>query len=141
MSFLGIQWCLIQFGNLLFNWSVRVDYLDKDSHRTLGSTLGEIFSLNLTNLIILIALSMFVVSFIFLLVLIERSYRKWSGFVRVGIEIFIMVICLVASMYFLDQTKLLLNSEKAYVLTGLFVLYFVYVIWRSLRLLKWKIAV
>lgn len=140
-SFLGIQWCLIQFGNLLFNWSVRVDYLDKDSHRTLGSTLGEIFSLNLTNLLILIALSMFVVSFIFLLVLIERSYRKWSGFIRVGIEIFIMVICLVASMYFLDQTKLLLNSEKAYVLTGLFVLYFVYVIWRSLRLLKWKIAV
>ncbi len=77
----------------------------------------------------------------FLLVLIERSYRKWSGFIRVGVEIFIIVICSVSSIYFLEQTKLLLNSEKAYVLTGLFVLYFAYVIWRSLRLLKWKIAV
>ncbi|WP_214769313.1 hypothetical protein [Exiguobacterium sp. s39] len=141
MSFLGIQWCLIQIGNRLFRWVVREDYMDKNSLRTVGSTLGELFSLNLTNLIIILAVSLFIVSFMFLLVLIERSYRKWSGFIRVGIEIFIMVICLVASMYFLDQTKLLLDSEKAYVLTGLFVLYFVYVIWRSLRLLKWKIAV
>lgn len=141
MSFLGIQRCLIQIGNRLFRWVVREDYMDKNSLRTVGSTLGELFSLNLTNLIIILAVSLFIVSFMFLLVLIERSYRKWSGFIRVGIEIFIMVICLVASMYFLDQTKLLLDSEKAYVLTGLFVLYFVYVIWRSLRLLKWKIAV
>ncbi|WP_149427085.1 hypothetical protein [Exiguobacterium acetylicum] len=141
MSFLGIQWCLIQLGNLLFQGVVREDYIDKDILRTVGSTLGELFSLNLTNLFVILALSLFIVSFMFLLVLIERSYRKWSGFIRVGVEIFIMVICSVSSIYFLEQTKLLLNSEKAYVLMGLFVIYFVYVIWRSLRLLKWKIAV
>lgn len=141
MSFLGIQWCLIQIGNLLFNWSVRVDYLDKDSHRTLGSTLGELFSLNLTNLLIIIELSMFVVSFMFLLVLIERSYRKWSGILRMGTEMIVLIIYTMTSMYFLEQTKLLLNTEKMLVFTGLFVLYFAYVIWRSLRLLKWKIAV
>ncbi|HBQ77665.1 MAG TPA: hypothetical protein DD663_12690 [Exiguobacterium sp.] len=140
-SFLGIQWCLIQFGNLLFNWSVRVDYLDKDSHRTLGSTLGELFSLNLTNLFVILSISMFIVSFIFLLVLIERSYRKWTGLLRMGVEIFIVVIFTVTGLYFLEQTKLLLNSEKTLVLIGLFVLYFAYVIWRSLRLLKWKITV
>ncbi|HAZ38733.1 MAG TPA: hypothetical protein DCY39_02455, partial [Exiguobacterium sp.] len=128
-------------GNRLFQLGVREDYMDKNSLRTVGSTLGELFSLNLTNLFIILAVALFIVNFMFLLVLIERSYRKWSGFIRVGIEIFIMVICLVASMYFLDQTKLILDSEKAYVLTGLFVLYFVYVILRSLRLLKWKIAV
>ena len=141
MSFLGIQWCLIQFGNLLFNWLVRENYKDISNLRSIGSTLGELFSLNLTNLFVILAVSMFIVSFMFLLVLIERSYRKWSGFIRVGVEIFIIVICSVSSIYFLEQTKLLLNSEKAYVLTGLFVLYFAYVIWRSLRLLKWKIAV
>ncbi|WP_075642104.1 hypothetical protein [Exiguobacterium indicum] len=141
MSFLGIQWCLIQIGNLLFNWSVRVDYLDKDSHRTLGSTLGEIFSLNLTNLFVILAVSMLIVSFIFLLVLIERSHRKWTGLLRMGVEIFFMIIFTVAGLYFLEQTKLLLNPEKLLVLTGLFVIYFAYVIWRSLRLLKWKITV
>lgn len=141
MSFLGIQWCLIQIGNLLFNWSVRVDYLDKDSHRTLGSTLGKIFSLNLTNLFVILAVSMLIVSFIFLLVLIERSHRKWTGLLRMGVEIFFMIIFTVAGLYFLEQTKLLLNSEKLLVLTGLFVIYFAYVIWRSLRLLKWKITV
>ncbi len=141
MSFLGIQWLLIQGSRSIFRWVIQNEYMGKEGTGTLGSTLGEIYSMNLTNLLIILSVSFLIVSLIFLLVLIERSYRKWSGFIRIGIEILFVIAYTFSSLYFLERTDLLLNLEKTILLVSLFVLYFAYVIWRSLRLLKWKVAV
>ncbi len=141
ISFIGLQWCFLKAGSYLFDWSIQAEYQKSSNTNIFSSSLEEFYTTNLTNMIFIILISTMIVCLIFLLVLLERSHRKVKGLIRVAIETTIFVSYSFICLYFLDQTHLLLSSEKDALFIGFVFVYMIYACWRSLRLLKWKISV
>lgn len=140
-SFIGLQWCFLKVGSYLFDWWIQAEYQKSSNTNIFSSSLEEFYTTNLTNMILIILISTMVICLIFLLVLLERSYRKVKGMIRIAIEITIFIAYSFICIYFLDQTHLLLSSEKDALFIGFVFVYMIYALWRSLRLLKWKISV
>ncbi len=141
VSFIGIQWCVLQSGFYLFDWLIQPEYQNQSDLSPVQNVMSEFYTTNLIDMGIILAISLFIVSFIFLLILIERSFRKGKAIIRIGIEIFVPVALTIGILAFLDETRYLLETEAIFLLICLGLCYFVYIIWKSLRLLQRKITV
>jgi len=141
VSFIGIQWCVLQSGFYLFDWLIQPEYQNQSGLSSVRNVMNDFYTMNLIDLGIVIAISLFIVSFIFLLVLIERSFRKGKAVLKIGLEIFVPVALTIGILALLDETRYLLETEAMFLLIGLSLCYFVYMIWKSLRLLQRKITV
>lgn len=140
ISFIGLQWVVIQFSYVIFNWLIKDDYR-LTSSLGLSMTLKQLYTMNLVDLLVFIMLALFIVSFLFMLVLLERSYRKAKGLLLVVLEVVALFVVTMGSMYVMETLGIFLLQEISGIMVSIFVLYFVYTIWKSLRLLKWKISV
>ena len=139
ISFIGLQWVVIQLSYVLFNWLIKDNY--RASSFDIPMALKQLYTMNVVDLLLIVLLSLFVVSFLFMLVLLERSYRKVKGLVFIILEVAFLLSATVGSMYVIEKLDIFLSQEISVIMMAVFVLYFVYMIWKSLRLLKWKIAV
>ena len=139
ISFIGLQWVVIQLSYVLFNWLIKDNY--RASSFDIPMALKQLYTMNVVDLLLIVLLSLFVVSFLFMLVLLERSYRKVKGLVFIILEVAFLLLVTVGSMYVIEKLDIFLSQEISVIMMAVFVLYFVYMIWKSLRLLKWKIAV
>ena len=104
-------------------------------------TLKQLYTMNVVDLLVFIMLALFIVSFLFMLVLLERSYRKAKGLLFMVLEVAAFFIVMMGSMYVIEKLDIFLTQEISAIMVAIFVLYFAYTIWKSLRLLKWKISV
>ncbi len=141
VSFIGIQWCVLRSGFYLFDWLIQPEYQNQSDLSPVRNVMNDFYTMNLIDLGIILAISLFIVSFIFLLILIERSFRKGKAIIRIGIEIFVPVALTIGILAFLDETHILLETEELILTIGISLLYFMYVIWKSLRLLQQKVTV
>lgn len=141
VSFIGIQWCVLQSGFYLFDWLIQPEYQNRSDLSPVRNVMNDFYTMNLIDLGIILAISLFIVSFIFLLILIERSFRKGKAVVKIGLEIFIAMLIAYITVLFLDETRILLETEELMLTIGISLLYFMYIIWKSLRLLQQKITV
>ncbi|WP_026831219.1 MULTISPECIES: hypothetical protein [Exiguobacterium] len=140
ISFIGLQWVVIQLSYVIFNWLIKDDYRESSS-LGLSMTLKQLYTMSLVDLLIFIVLSLFIVSFLFMLVLLERSYRNAKGMLFIVLEVAFLLLVTIGSMYVIEKLDIFLSQEISAIMMAIFVLYFVYMIWKSLRLLKWKISV
>ncbi|WP_214893605.1 hypothetical protein [Exiguobacterium sp. H66] len=140
VSFLGLQWTVIQLSHGIFNWLIKDGYRESGS-LGLSRSLNKLYMMNLIDLFVLVILSLFIVSFLFLFVLLERSYGKSKGMLFIIIELVALIVILISIQYSLEMIDGLLQEEFGAIVLSVFTLYFIYTIWRSLRLLKWKITV
>lgn len=141
VSFIGIQWCVLQSGFYLFNWLIQPEYQNQIDLSPVENVMSEFYTTNLIDMGIILAISLFIVSYIFLLILIERSFRKGKAIIRIGIEIFVPVALTIGILAFLDETHILLETEELILTIAISLLYFMYIIWKSLRLLQQKVTV
>ncbi|WP_214804534.1 hypothetical protein [Exiguobacterium sp. s46] len=141
VSFIGIQWCVMQLGFYLFDWLIQPEYQNQIDLSPVQNVMSEFYTTNLIDMGIILAISLFIVSFIFLLILIERSFRKGKAVVKIGLEIFIAILIAYITVLFLDETRILLETEELILTIGISLLYFMYIIWKSLRLLQQKVTV
>lgn len=141
VSFIGIQWCVLQSGFYLFDWLIQPEYQNRNDLSPVQNVMSEFYTTNLIDMGIILAISLFIVSFIFLLILIERSFRKGKAVVKIGLEIFIAMFIAYITVLFLDETRILLETEELILTIGISLLYFMYIIWKSLRLLQQKVTV
>ncbi|WP_215148025.1 hypothetical protein [Exiguobacterium sp. s91] len=141
VSFIGIQWCVMQLGFYLFDWLIQPEYQNQIDLSPVQNVMSEFYTTNLIDMGIILAISLFIVSFIFLLILIERSFRKGKAVVKIGLEIFIAILIAYITVLFLDETRILLETEELILTIGINLLYFMYIIWKSLRLLQQKVTV
>lgn len=141
VSFIGIQWCVMQLGFYLFGWLIQPEYQNQIDLSPVQNVMSEFYTTNLIDMGIILAISLFIVSFIFLLILIERSFRKGKAVVKIGLEIFIAILIAYITVLFLDETRILLETEELILTIGISLLYFMYIIWKSLRLLQQKVTV
>jgi len=139
ISFIGLQWAVIQLSYVIFNWMIKDDY--RTASLGLSQTLKQLYTMNLVDVLVIVTLALFIVSFLFMLVLLERSYRKTKGLLFIVLEVVAIVVIMVGSMYVIETLDIFLSQEISAIMVALFVLYFIYTIWKSLRLLKWKITV
>ncbi len=139
ISFIGLQWVVIQLSYAIFNWLIKDDY--RTSSFNIPIELNQLYTMNLIDTLILVVLALFIVSFLFMLVLLERSYRKVKGLLFIVLEVVAFFIIMVGGMYVIEKLDFFLSQEISAIMLAIFVLYFVYTIWKSLRLLKWKISV
>jgi len=140
VSFIGLQWSVIQLSYVIFEWLIKDSYRESSS-LGLSETLNQLYTMNLIDLLVFIILALFIVSLLFMFVLIERSYRKEKALFMMFLEFFAGVLIIIGASYVVDETNWLLEQEKVSILLLVFVFYFIYTIWKSLRLLKWKITV
>lgn len=140
ISFIGLQWVVIQLSFVIFNWMIKDDYR---ATATLGlsRTLKQLYTMNLSDVLVFVTLALFIVSFLFMLVLLERSYRKIKGLLFIALEVIALVVIMMGSTYVMETLGIFLSQEISIAMITIFILYFVYTIWKSLRLLKWKISV
>ncbi|WP_393965281.1 hypothetical protein [Exiguobacterium sp. S22-S28] len=139
ISFIGVQWVVIQLSYAVFNWLIKDDY--RTSSFNVPIELKQLYTMNVIDMLIFVILSLFIVSFLFMLVLLERSYRKVKGLLFIVLEVVAFFIITVGGMYVIEKLDFFLSQEISAIMVAIFVLYFAYTIWRSLRLLKWKISV
>ncbi|WP_214721272.1 hypothetical protein [Exiguobacterium sp. s192] len=140
ISFIGLQWVVIQFSHVIFNWLIQDEYRASSSLQ-LSIELKQLYTMSLSDLLLFVVLSLFIVSFLFMLVLLERSYRKTKGLLFMVLEVASFFIVMMGSMYVIEKLDIFLTQEISAIMLAIFVLYFAYTIWKSLRLLKWKISV
>ncbi|WP_026833302.1 hypothetical protein [Exiguobacterium undae] len=139
ISFIGLQWVVIQLSYVVFNWLIKDDY--RASSFNMSMALKQLYTMNVVDLLLIVLVSLFVVSFLFMLVLLERSYRKAKGLIFIILEVAFLLLITVGNMYVIEKLDIFLSQEISAIMVAIFVLYFVYTIWKSLRLLKWKISV
>ncbi|OIN66927.1 hypothetical protein BLD48_08200 [Exiguobacterium sp. KRL4] len=139
ISFIGLQWAVIQLSYAIFNWLIKNNY--RASSFDISMTLKQLYTMNVVDVLILLILSLFVVSFLFMLVLLERSYRKAKGLLFIVLEVIALLVIMMGGMYVIETLDIFLSQEISGIMLAIFVLYFAYTIWKSLRLLKWKISV
>ncbi|MDW2885932.1 hypothetical protein [Exiguobacterium artemiae] len=139
ISFIGLQWVVIQLSYVIFNWLIKEDY--RASSFDISMALKQLYTMNVIDLFFILLLSLFIVSVLFMLVLVERSYRKAKGLIFVILEIAFLLLITVGSVYVIEKLDIFLSQEISAIMLAIFVLYFAYTIWKSLRLLKWKISV
>ncbi|MGX8237201.1 hypothetical protein [Exiguobacterium undae] len=139
ISFIGLQWVVIQLSYVIFNWLIKDDY--RASSFNMSMALKQLYTMNVVDLLLIVLVSLFVVSFLFMLVLLERSYRKAKGLIFIILEVAFLLLITVGNMYVIEKLDIFLSQEISAIMVAIFVLYFVYTIWKSLRLLKWKISV
>lgn len=139
ISFIGLQWVVIQLSYVVFNWLIKDDY--RASSFNMSMALKQLYTMNVVDLLLIVIVSLFVVSFLFMLVLLERSYRKVKGLIFIILEVAFLLLITVGNMYVIEKLDIFLSQEISAIMVAIFVLYFVYTIWKSLRLLKWKISV
>lgn len=139
ISFIGLQWVVIQLSYVIFNWLIKDDY--GASSFNMSMALKQLYTMNVVDLLLIVLVSLFVVSFLFMLVLLERSYRKAKGLIFIILEVAFLLLITVGGMYVIEKLDIFLSQEISAIMVAIFVLYFVYSIWKSLRLLKWKISV
>ncbi|MCT4791654.1 MULTISPECIES: hypothetical protein [Exiguobacterium] len=140
ISFIGLQWVVIQLSYVIFNWLIKDDYR-ATSALGLSRTLKQLYTMNLSDVLVIVTLALFTVSFLFMLVLLERSYRKAKGLLFIVLEVIAIVVIMMGGMYVIETLDIFLSQEISAIMIAIFVLYFIYTIWKSLRLLKWKISV
>ena len=140
ISFIGLQWVVIQLSYVIFNWLIKDNYRESSS-LVISDTLKQLYTMNGMDLLVFIILALFIVSFLFLLVLLERSYRKAKGLLFIVLEVAALFTIMMGGLYIIETLNIFLRHETAGIMVTIFVLYFVYTIWKSLRLLKWKISV
>ena len=139
ISFIGLQWAVIQLSYVIFNWMIKDDY--RTASLGLSQTLKQLYTMNLVDVLVIVTLALFIVSFLFMLVLLERSYRKAKGLLFIVLEVIAIVVIMMGGMYVIETLDIFLSQEISAIMIAIFVLYFIYTIWKSLRLLKWKISV
>ncbi|RJP02256.1 hypothetical protein D3D03_02660 [Exiguobacterium sp. RIT452] len=139
ISFIGLQWVVIQLSYVIFNWLIKDDY--RASSFNMSMALKQLYTMNVVDLLLIVLVSLFVVSFLFMLILLERSYRKAKGLIFIILEVSFLLLITVGNMYVIEKLDIFLSQEISAIMVAIFVLYFVYTIWKSLRLLKWKISV
>ena len=140
-SFIGIQWIVLLLSGSLFKWLMPEDLME--SKRVFGENrfISMFYTFNIADTFIILLVSTLVVSFVFLIILIERSYRKRLAILHVVMDVVLLIVPLVGLVYFFENTHFLYPDQITTFVIGYFLLYFVYVYWKSIRLLNHKISI
>jgi len=140
-SFIGVQWIVLLVSGFLFRWMTPDDLMESKQLFGENRVLSMFYTFNIVDTLIIILIASLVVSFVFLVVLIERSYRKRVAFLYVMLDAALLIIPLAGLVYFFETTHLLGPNQISTFVIGYTLLYFVYVYWKSIRLLNYKISI
>lgn len=140
-SFIGVQWVVILVSGFLFRSMTPDDLMESKQLFGENRILSMFYTFNIVDTLIILLVTALVVSFVFLVVLIERSYRKRIAILQVMLDAALLIIPLVGLVYFFETTHLLHPNQITTFVIGYPLLYFVYVYWKSIRLLNHKISI
>lgn len=140
-SFIGVQWVVILVSGFLFRWMTPDDLMESNQLFGENRVLSMFYTFNIIDTLIILLVAALVISFVFLVVLTERSYRKRVAMLHVVLDAALLIIPLVGLVFFFEATHLLDPNQITTFVIGYPLLYFVYVYWKSIRLLNHKISI
>lgn len=140
-SFMGVQWIVILLSGSLFRWMTPDDLMESKQLFGENRVLNMFYTFNIVDTLIILFVATLVVSFISLIVLVERSYRKRIAFLQIAMDVALLTVPLTGLVYFFETTHLLYPDQITTFVIGYPLLYFVYVYWKSIRLLNHKISI
>lgn len=140
-SFLGIQWVTILFSRRLYEWLLPENLQVASKITGEATAINMLYTFNIIDTFVIIALSLFVITLIFLVVLTERSYRRGRAMLKIIQDIALLIVPLIALQYLFDMTRILIPNHQVFVYLIYIGSYFVYISWKCICLLSYKISI
>ncbi|MFP7279122.1 hypothetical protein SFC11_07150 [Exiguobacterium indicum] len=140
-GFLGIQWVIILLSHPLYEWLLP-DHLQVASKITGESaTINMLYTFNVIDTFVILALALFIITMIFLFVLTERSYRKGKALLTIAGDAALLIVPFIVLRYLFDATSILVPNQQVFVYLSFILIYFAYVSWKCIQLLNHKVSI
>ena len=84
-------------------------------------TLKQLYTMNLIDVLVIVMFSPVYRKFLFMLVLLERSYRKVKGLLFIVLEVIAFVVIMMGGMYVIETLDIFLSQEISAIMIAIFV--------------------
>lgn len=140
-GFMGIQWITILLSRRLYEWLLP-EHLQAAS-KIIGESaaLNMLYTFNVIDTFVILALALFVITMVFLFVLTERSYQKGKALLTIAKDVALLIVPFIALRYLFDLTSMLLPNQQVFVYLSFILIYFAYISWKCVRLLNHKVSI